>query len=188
MAIVRWEPLRELNVLQTEMNRLFGGFFDQQAGQAAGGGDQLPRRHWIPAMDLVETDGAFILRADLPGLRRDDVKIELEENVLTISGERSAHHDERVAQGYHRIERATGAFARSLTLPPGVDADRIEATFEHGVLEVRIPTPEQPRPRRVTINATGGQEAATVEGTEASAPAQGHSEEHPAPELAGASV
>jgi HSP20 family protein len=163
MALVRWEPLRELNTLQHEMNRLFGGFFEQPTGQS---GALAPARQWIPAMDLVETDGAYILRADLPGLKRDDVKIELEQNVLTISGERVAKH-EQSTDGYYRIERASGSFARSLTLPSGVDADRIEATFADGVLEVRIPTPEQPRPRRVEISTPDGAAAGTVEGTEA---------------------
>ena len=99
MALVRWEPLRELNTLQHEMNRLFGGFFDQPAGQAGG----VLRRQWIPAMDLVETDGGYVLRADLPGLKRDDVKIELEQNVLTISGERDAKHEQRTD---HKRRRA----------------------------------------------------------------------------------
>ncbi|MGD1051959.1 MAG: Hsp20/alpha crystallin family protein [Solirubrobacteraceae bacterium] len=163
MALVRWEPLRELNTLQHEMNRLFGGFFEQPAGQPGG---LAPARQWVPAMDLVETDGAYILRADLPGLTRDDVKIELEQNVLTISGERAAKHEQRT-DGYYRIERASGSFARSLTLPSGIDADRIEATFADGVLEVRIPTPQQPRPRRVEITTPDGTPAPTVEGTEA---------------------
>jgi HSP20 family protein len=161
MALVRWEPVRELNTLQHEINRLFGTFFDQPTSQPGNGGT---RRQWIPAMDLVETDGAYVLRADLPGIGNDDVKIEFEENVLTISGERNTQQEQR-GEGYHRFERASGAFARSLTLPPGVDADRIEAKFTDGVLEVRIPTPEQRKPRRVTIATSGAPGA--VEGTEA---------------------
>ena len=182
MALVRWEPLRELNTLQHEMNRLFGGFFDQPAGQAGG----VLRRQWIPAMDLVETDGAYVLRADLPGLTRDDVRIELEQNVLTISGERVAEHEDQSA-GYHRIERASGSFARSLTLPSGIDADRIEASFADGVLEVRIPTPEQPQPRRVEITTPDGAATTTVEGTEAVA-AQPASQADGSPDLVGATA
>ncbi len=166
MTLVRWEPVRELNTLQHEMNRLFGSFFDQPATRPANGGGGGAQRQWLPAMDLVETDDAYVLRADLPGLAGDDVKIEFEENVLTISGERRAQHEER-ADGYLRIERASGSFARALTLPSGVDADAIEAKFADGVLEVRIPRPEQPKPRRVTIS-TGGR-AVTVEGAEAPA-------------------
>ena len=156
MALVRWEPAREINSLQQEMNRLFSTFFDTPAGTAGNGG-----RRWIPAMDLVETEDHFVLRADLPGLSEGDVSIELEENVLTISGERKTEHEER-KEGFFRVERATGAFRRSLTLPEGVDAEAISARFDKGVLEVRIPKPEERKPRRVQIQV--GDKPAAIEG------------------------
>jgi HSP20 family protein len=159
MAIIRWEPARELQTIQQEMNRLFGTVFDGQAGVAAGNG--LARR-WIPAMDLVEDDQRFILRADLPGVREGDVSIELEDNVLTVSGERRTEHEER-KEGYRRMERASGVFTRSLTLPEGVDPEGIEAHFEHGVLEVSIPKPEQRKPHKVAITVANGEPA--IEGT-----------------------
>ena len=145
MAIVRWEPLRELTTLQNEMNRLFGSVFDTPA---AGNGGTL--RRWMPAMDLVETDDHFVLRADLPGMSEEDVTIEVEDRVLTISGERKAEHAEG-KDGYHRVERAFGSFSRSLTLPEGVDAEAVSASFDRGVLEVRIPKPEQRKPRKISI-------------------------------------
>jgi HSP20 family protein len=162
MALVRWEPVRELNSLQNEMNRLFSTFFDSPAPTGNGGA----LRRWIPAMDLVETEDHFVVRADLPGLDEGDIKVELEDNVLTISGERKAEH-EQGKEGYYRVERAFGQFARTLTLPEGVDADAVSAGFDKGVLEVRIPKPEQRKPRRVSIGV-GGQKAA-VEGSEAPA-------------------
>ena len=115
-------------------------------------------------MDLVETEEDFVLRADLPGLSEEDVNIELEDNVLTISGERKAAHEER-KEGYYRVERASGAFSRSLTLPEGVDPERVRASFDRGVLEVRIPKPEQRKPRKVTISAGGGA-SNTIEASE----------------------
>jgi len=145
MAIVRWEPLRELSTLQNEMNRLFGTVFDTPAPSNGG-----TLRRWMPAMDLVETGEHFVLRADLPGLGEEDVKIEVEDRVLTVSGEREAEHTES-GDGYHRVERAFGAFSRSLTLPEGVDAESVTANFDRGVLEVRIPKPEQRKPRRISI-------------------------------------
>ena len=157
MAIVRWEPLREFTTLQNEMNRLFNTVFDTPA--PAGNGTTL--RRWVPAMDLVETDDHFILRADLPGLSEDDVNIELEERVLTVSGERNAEH-EVSQEGYHRVERAFGSFSRSLTLPEGVDPEAVAATFDRGVLEVRIPKPAQRKPRKVSIGVGGAQK--TIEG------------------------
>jgi HSP20 family protein len=115
-------------------------------------------------MDLVETDDHFVLRADLPGLSEEDVKIELEDNVLTVSGERKAEHEER-KEGYYRVERASGTFARSLTLPEGVDPAGVTAHFHRGVLEVRIPKPEERKPRKVAITV-GGAENKTIEGAE----------------------
>jgi HSP20 family protein len=146
MAIVRWEPLRELASLQNEMNRLFGTVFDAPAQGGNGG----TLRRWMPAMDLVETDDHFVLRADLPGLSEKDVNIEVEDSVLTVSGERKAEH-ETTQEGYHRVERAFGSFSRSLTLPEGVDAESVAASFDRGVLEITIPKPEQRKPRKISI-------------------------------------
>jgi len=147
MALIRWEPVRELHTVQSEMNRIFNTFFDSPTPRGTG---KPTLRRWIPAMDVVEADGQYVLRADLPGMSEADVKIELDDNVLTISGERKSEREQR-SEGYHRVERASGSFSRSLTLPEGVDADDIEANFDNGVLEIRIPKPEQPKPRKVEI-------------------------------------
>lgn len=164
MALVRWEPVRELNTIQGEINRLFNSFFDAPVSAGEGAG-----RRWLPAMDLVETEDHFVLRADLPGLSEDDVDIEVEDHVLTISGERKAEHEDR-KEGYHRVERAYGHFTRSLTLPEGIDPEAVEAHFDRGVLEVRIPKPEQRKPRRVAINvARGDGRQDTIEGGERTA-------------------
>ena len=149
MAIVRWDPARELDSLQGEMNRLFSTFLEPSSRRAGNGHSAAHR--WIPAMDLVETDEHFVLKADLPGLTEDDVSIELDNNVLTISGERKTEHEQHT-EGYYRVERASGAFARQLTLPDGVDADGVQANFDRGVLEVRVPKPEQTKPRKVQIS------------------------------------
>jgi HSP20 family protein len=151
MAIVRWEPLRELTTLQNEMNRLFNTAFDTPAGNGGA-------RRWMPAMDLVETGDHFVLRADLPGMSEEDVSIEIEERVLTISGERKSQH-ETTKEGYHRVERAFGKFARSLTLPEGVDAEAVTANFDKGVLEISIPKPEEKKPRKISIAAKSTVEA-----------------------------
>jgi HSP20 family protein len=151
MTLVRWEPARELDTLQSDMNRLFDSFFGSRAGNGSAG------RRWVPAMDLAETEDSLVLRADLPGIDEEDVQIEVNDRVLTISGERKAEHEDR-GEGYHRVERSFGHFSRSLTLPDGVDAEKVGASFDHGVLEVKIPKPEKSKPHRVEIG-TG-----TVEG------------------------
>jgi HSP20 family protein len=161
MALIRWEPVRELNTIQSEMNRLFNTFFDSPSGGTGSGNGGL--RRWLPAMDLLETENDFVLRADLPGLSEEDVNIELEDSVLTISGERKAEHEER-KEGYYRVERASGNFSRSLTLPEGIDPDAVQATFDRGVLEVRIPKPEERKPRKVSISV--GRDQKTIEGAE----------------------
>ena len=156
MAIVRWEPLREVASIQNEINRLFGTVFD-----APNPSNANTLRRWMPPMDLVETDEHFVLRADLPGLAEGDVNIEVEDNVLTVSGERKAEH-ETTKEGYHRVERAFGSFSRSLTLPEGVDAEAVTANFDRGVLEIRIPKPEQRKPRKISIGV--GDTPKTIEG------------------------
>lgn len=148
--LVRPEPF------STELNRLIDTLFESGAT-----GDRVQR--WAPAMDLVEADDHFLLKADLPGLSDEDVSIEVQDNVLTISGERKQEHEQR-ERGWYRLERSFGRFSRSLTLPEGVNADGISAAFDKGVLEVRIPKPEERKPRRITIG-TGNGQPATVEGT-----------------------
>ena len=154
MALIRWEPARELHSLQHEVNRLFGLFDSPTGGSVAA-------RGWIPAMDLADDKGEYVVRADLPGITDKDVNIELQDNVLTISGERKSEREER-KNGYYRVERASGRFSRSLTLPKGVDPQSVHAHFENGVLEVRIPKPAERKPHRVAIDA--GTSQPVVEG------------------------
>src|SRR5919202_5462937 len=116
-----------------EVNRLFNTLFDLQDSGV---------QRWVPAMDLMEADDHFVLRADLPGLGEDDVSIEIQDNTLTISGERQSEHESR-ERGWYRLERSFGRFSRSLTLPEGVDPGAVQAGFDKGVLEIRIPKPEE---------------------------------------------
>ena len=111
-------------------------------------------------MDVTENDSEYVLKADLPGLSEGDVNVELDDNVLRISGERKSEHEEKT-DGFYRVERATGSFARSLTLPEGVSADSIQANFDNGVLEVHIQKPEEQKPQKVAISV--GHEPKTIE-------------------------
>ena len=136
MSLFKPEPF------SSEVNRLVNTLFT--------GGEEGAQR-WMPAMDLVEADDHFLLRADLPGLGEDDVSIEIQDNTLTISGERRSE-DEQRERGWYRVERSFGRFSRSLTLPEGVNPEAVTASFDRGVLSVRIPKPEERKPRRVTIS------------------------------------
>jgi HSP20 family protein len=155
MALIRWEP----TPFATDFSRLFNSFFDTPTTAA----NASVARRWIPAVDLAETEGDYVLKADLPGLTEKDVHVELENNVLTVSGERKVESEE-TRNGFHRVERSYGSFTRRLTLPEGVEADAIKATVTNGVLEVRIPKPEAVKPRKVEI--TVGSESPAIESGE----------------------
>ena len=144
----------------SDLHRLFNTLFEDAP---------TPAQRWVPSMDLVEAEDHFVLKADLPGLSEDDVSIEVRDNALTISGERKAEHEQR-ERGWYRVERSFGRFSRSLTLPEGVDAGAISASFDRGVLSVTIPKPEQRKPRRIQIGtaegtAKNGNGQPAVEGT-----------------------
>lgn len=160
MALVRLDPARELGGLQADMNRLLDSFFQGRVGTGSGNGET---QRWVPAMDLIETEGEYVLRADLPGLRKDQVEVEIKDDTLTISGERRFEH-ENGEEGFHRVERAYGRFARSLDLPAGTDPGEVSADFENGVLELHIPKPEASQPTKVQIGgADGGDEKEVID-------------------------
>lgn len=156
MAIVRWDPARDIEAFQSDMNRMFDSFFRSDGNSSV--------RRWAPAADVTESGDDLVLQMDLPGLTEDAVTVEVEDGVLTVSGERK---DERrhESEGIHRLERTYGKFARSFNLPAGTDPDSISGDFENGVLELRIPKPAEKKPRRVAIGSGAG--AGTIEGTSA---------------------
>ena len=151
-----------------EFDRFFDRLFDAPAAQ-----------RWSPAMDLTEAEDHFLLKADLPGMSEQDVTIEVDGGVLTVSGERQAEHEQR-ERGWHRIERSFGRFQRQLTLPEGVDADAVTAEFDRGVLSVRIPKPERVQPRRIAIGGTGNGSAQVGDGQQPAV--EGRAEEKSATE------
>lgn len=149
-TLMRWDPFREMTTLRDEMNRLFTRTIgDQPVAKAAA------EATWSPPVDVFDTPDAIVLKAELPGLKVEDVDVELDENVLTISGER--RFEEKVDDGRaYRLERAYGRFARTMTLPQNVKADEIAATITDGVLEVRVPKADEIRPRKIAVSAATG--------------------------------
>lgn len=145
MAIVRFDPFRELTSLQSEVNRMLSRF--------GSGEPSVQREAWMPSVDVIETEGAIRLKADLAGMSPDDIQLEVQDNVLTLSGERK-FQEEVKEDKYYRIERRYGCFSRSLALPQGVDAERIEANYENGVLEVTVPKAEEAKPKRIAVGKT----------------------------------
>lgn len=148
MAIVRWEPFRDLLSLQERMNRLFDESF---RGTRTGEEDWALGGAWAPAVDIFEHDGNIVLKAEVPGVDPKDVDIRVENNVLTLHGERK-YDNEVKRESYHRVERAYGSFSRSFTLPSVVDTDKIKAEYKDGVLRVTLPKKEEARPKQIAIS------------------------------------
>jgi HSP20 family protein len=149
MAIVRWEPFRDLLSLQERMNRLFD---ESYRGRQSGGEDEWALGgSWAPAVDIYEQDGSIVLKAEVPGLEPKDVDIRIENSTLTLRGERKLDHEVK-RESYHRVERAYGSFTRSFTLPNAVDTEKIKADYKDGVLRVVLPKKEEAKPRQISID------------------------------------
>ena len=148
MAIVRWDPFRDLANLQERMNRMF-----EESHRGLGRAnpeDWALGGSWAPVVDIYEHEGSIVLKAELPGIESKDVDIRLENNVLTLRGERK--YDNEVKQeNYHRVERAYGSFSRSFTLPSIVDQEKIKAEYKDGVLELTLPKREEAKPKQISI-------------------------------------
>ncbi len=146
-GIIRWAP--GTDPVRDRLSRLFEHAF----GDVYGGpqeSEDVSSRSWMPAVDIAESEDALTLYAELPGLTKEDVEITLEDNVLTIKGERQ-FDQERTKENFHRIERAYGAFHRSFHLPSNVRSDKVEARFENGVLRIDVPKQEEAKPRKIEI-------------------------------------
>jgi len=143
--IQKWEPFHELSGFQDEMNQLFEDFFGRVPARR-----MFSEGSWAPLMDIEETKDEILVKAELPGMRKEEVKIQINNDVLSITGERK-REDEAREKTYHRIERAYGKFQRMIRLPTEVDATKVKATYENGVLTIRLPKSEQSKPKEIAI-------------------------------------
>lgn len=153
MNLVTYDPLRELRALQDEVNRVFSTTFGRS------GETELMRGAWSPNVDIFENKDQIVLEVELPGMKPEDVDISIENNVLTIHGERKFEKKDE-GDNYHRIERSYGAFTRSFTLPPTVSSDNVDATFENGILRLTLAKREEAKPKKIEIKATKQLDAA----------------------------
>jgi HSP20 family protein len=144
MTLVRWSPWRDLVSVQDEMNRLFDGLMRRRDAGAPG--------EWMPAVDISETDEEFVVSADTPGMKAEDIKISVANNVLTLRGEKKNVREDK-EENFHRIERAYGSFERTFSLPSGVDSQNIRAKYKDGVLEVRLPKSREAKPQEIKVEA-----------------------------------
>jgi HSP20 family protein len=148
-AIARWTPTGD--VVRDRFSRLFEEAFNDMLRPYGNDAEGVSNRTWVPRVDIREGADGLTLLVDLPGLGKDEVTITLENNVLTVAGERKFVADETANETYHRLERPYGAFTRSFTLGPTVRTDKVEATFQDGVLSIQLPKQEESKPRRITI-------------------------------------
>lgn len=149
MAMQRWDPLRDLMSLQDRMNRLFD---DSMSRSRAGGDDSITAAAWAPAVDIYETDREIVIKAELPEIDKKDLDVRIENNTLTIRGERKFEAETK-KENYHRIERSYGTFFRSFGLPDAVDAETVDATFKDGVLKLVIHKKAKTRSRSIKIES-----------------------------------
>jgi HSP20 family protein len=145
MKPVFWKPAADIFRVQDEMNRMFDTFLGRDTNE-----NELLSGSWVPAVDVVETDDDFEIKAELPGLSKDNVKVTLHENVLTIKGEKQEEKEEK-KKSYHRIERSHGAFSRSFVLPSRVQNEKIKADFKDGILTLTVPKAPEAKPREIEI-------------------------------------
>jgi len=147
MNLVKWNPWREMHTLPVRINRLFDDPFFR-IGRLD---DDSSLGMWNPVVDLYEKDDHYMITAELPGVSKDDIKIDLKDRLLTLSGERNAENEVK-EENYYRRERSYGKFQRAFTLPADVDSDKIKAEFKDGVLKVEVPKPEEKKAKQVTVH------------------------------------
>ncbi len=145
MAIVRWDPFRDLSMLQDRMNRLF-----DDAGRTWRPDEPAATTSWSPSVDIFETEGEIVVKAELPGMDRKDIQLNLENNVLSLRGERKFQKETK-DDNYHRIERSYGVFSRAFSIPATVDEERIRADYKDGVLKIVLPKKDQAKPKQIKI-------------------------------------
>jgi HSP20 family protein len=146
MAIVRWRPFQDMMNIQDEMNKLFDDFLGRPLMRT-----EWSEGVWNPSVDVSETKDNVLIKAEMPGLIKDDVKISVQDNMLTLSGEKKQEKEEKETN-YHRIESSYGAFSRSFTLPTSVKSDKIKATYKDGVLSITLPKIEEVKAKEIPIN------------------------------------
>jgi len=147
-SIIRWDPFRNVSTLQEQVNRLFDSAFSGRSNESA-------LTTWAPAVDIYETENELVLKADIPDINEEDLDIRVENNMLTIRGERKFEHEVK-EDNYLRVERAYGSFSRSFSLPNTVNSEAIEAEYKNGVLKIEMPKRAESKPKQVKVNVSNG--------------------------------
>jgi HSP20 family protein len=147
MALIRWDPFRELANLQERMNRLFSDWRIRPTWES----EEIGQGSWIPPVDIYETADAVVLKAELPGISKDDINVEVKDNTLTLRGEKKFEKEVK-EENYYRVERSYGTFQRSFSLPSTVQQDKVKAKFKDGILEISLPKAEEAKPKQIKVD------------------------------------
>jgi HSP20 family protein len=145
MTLVRWDPFRELEDMSDRLNRMFA-----RPTLRTNGKETMTVADWMPTVDISETDGEYLIKAELPEVKKEDVKVTVEDGVLTLQGERRQEKEEK-GKRYHRVERAYGSFVRSFSLPESVDEGGVKAEYKDGVLNLHLPKTEKVKPKAIDV-------------------------------------
>src|SRR6266508_2448187 len=145
-TLSRWEPLQEMEEFQNRLSTLFGRQLRRTDAR-----EEITLPEWTPLADITEDEKEYLIKAELPEMKKEDVKVTVENGVLTISGERKFEKEEKKKK-YHRVERGYGSFVRTFALPEDADADKVKAVFKHGMLEVHLPKNEKAKPKQIEVN------------------------------------
>jgi HSP20 family protein len=154
-TLIRWDPIREAATMHNELSRLMNGLFESAGSRQS--------QDWVPTLDVWETADDVVYAFDLPGIPQDKISVEVEDGALTVSATRE-REQEAAGEGYRRFERRFGSFTRTVALPQGASEDTIKASYTDGVLEIRVPKPEQQKPRRIEVSSAGSAPQ-TIEGS-----------------------
>jgi HSP20 family protein len=146
MTLVRWDPFRELEEMSDRLNRMIS----RPALPRTNGKETMVVADWTPSVDISETDGEYLIKAEIPDVKKEDVKVTLEDGVLTIQGVRKQESEEK-GKKYHRVERSYGSFVRSFSLPDLVDEEKVKAEFKDGVLNLQLPKSEKAKPKAIEV-------------------------------------
>ena len=151
MSLVRWDPFRDLEEMGERLNRAFGGMArPSRAAAGEAGREALIVPDWAPMVDITETDEEYLIKAEIPEVKREDVKVSVENGVLTLQGERKQEKEEK-GKKYHRVERYYGSFLRTFTVPDNVDETKVRAEFKDGILNVHLPKTEKAKPKAIEV-------------------------------------
>ncbi|MGA2958865.1 MAG: Hsp20/alpha crystallin family protein [Thermodesulfobacteriota bacterium] len=147
MALIRWDPFREMSSLQERMNRLMSDF----RTRSPFGEEEMAQGSWIPAVDIYETKESIVLNVELPGVTKEDIALEVKDSTLTIKGEKKLEKNV-TEENFHRMERSYGSFTRAFTLPSTVQQDKVKAKFRDGILEIMLPKAEEAKPKQIKVD------------------------------------